>query len=305
MPVAVSACLITYNHAHVVEDAVRSLLAQDHSSFELLLSDDCSTDGTYEVLERLAAVDARVRLLRTPHNLGMAGNANFAVRHARGHYVALLHHDDIYAPNLLRRWAELLDRHPSAGFVSNAYRSHHTGAIDSHPFAELNRGRDVLERHMLPIFACPVRGTAMIRKRCWDAVGGIREQFGMLADVDLWMRLAERYDVAYTAEPLITVRQDRPDDYPRSYVDWSWRRLRLGHIIYGTNYAEHYGTRGLSARVRAAHYRYRVNVDIARWLAYAVVKRRADMLRSSDEVASPYEFWITACLRHVLARAAG
>lgn len=299
--VKVSACLLTYNHAHVVAEVVRSLLAQDLGDFELLVSDDCSRDGTYETVERAAAGDARLRLVRTPHNLGMAGNANHAVRLARGEYVALLHHDDLYAPSLLRRWAELLDRHPSAGFVSNAYAVYGSSRVDVHPFREINPGREILERHMLPLFASPVRGTAMIRKRCWDAVGGMRLQFGMLADVDLWMRLAERYDVAYVAEPLIMVRHDRPEDYPGAYSGWSWSRLRLAHELYGLNHEEHYGTRSPAARLVQARYRMRVNAEIARWLAYAIVKRRQDMLRSSDEVASRYEYRVTRALRRALA----
>src|SRR5688572_9914371 len=113
----VAACLLAYNHAHTLERAVRSVLAQDHQDFELVLSDDCSTDSTWEVVQQLASQDARMKPLRTPRKLGMAANANFAVSHTQSRYVALLHHDDVYASNLLDRWLDVAERHPSVAFV--------------------------------------------------------------------------------------------------------------------------------------------------------------------------------------------
>jgi len=92
-PPRVSVCLLAYNHAALIEDSIRSALAQDETNFELTISDDCSRDNTWEILERIAKSDARVRPIRPPHNLGMAGNANFAVSQAKAPYVALLNHE--------------------------------------------------------------------------------------------------------------------------------------------------------------------------------------------------------------------
>jgi glycosyltransferase involved in cell wall biosynthesis len=298
----VSVCLLTYNHAHIVEDTLQSVLQQSYVDFELIISDDCSTDGTYAALLAAAQTDPRLRVVQTPKNIGMAGNANFAVAQARGEYIALLHHDDIYSPQLIEAWASVLDRNPTAGFVSNSYRDHHTGRLYLHPFAERNHGRRILRRAMLPTWGCPVRGTAMIRKRCWDAVAGMREQFGMLADVDLWMRLAAKYDLGYVAQPLIMVRHDRPDYYPDAYWRWSWPRLKLTYAIYGAHHESFYGRASLGGRVQQAVYRARVNADILKWLGYGVVKRRRDILSSSDEVANAYEYWPVVAARKLLRR---
>jgi len=295
-------CLLTYNHKHIVETTLQSVLQQTYADFELIVSDDCSSDGTYALLVSMAQREPRLRVIQPPTNLGMAGNANFAVAQAQGEYIALLHHDDIYSPNLLEAWSDVLDRNPSAGFVSNSYRDHSTGKVVDHPFSELNPGKHVLQYNMLPYWGCPVRGTAMIRKRCWDAVGGMRERFGMLADVDLWMRLVAKYDLGYVPEPLITVRHDRPECYPESYWRWSWPRLKLGYDIYGTHHQEFYGERSLHARAHQAIYRARVNADILKWLGYAIVKRRRDMLATSSEVENDYEYWPVVMTRKVLGR---
>ena len=75
----ISVCLLTYNHAHLIESTIASILDQTISGYEIIVSDDCSTDNTWDVLQELAARDPRIKPVRTPHNLGMPGNANYAV----------------------------------------------------------------------------------------------------------------------------------------------------------------------------------------------------------------------------------
>ena len=299
----ISVCLLTYNHVAILSDTIRSVLAQDFQDFELILSDDCSSDGTWELLNEFARQDARVRALRTPHNLGMAGNANFAVARARAPYIALLHHDDLYAPNLLSAWLGVAERHPDVGFVSNRYANYQSDAIHGEDFAERSDGVRVLERRLLPRWDSPFRGTALIRRSCWDAVRGMRERFGLLADVDLWMRLARHYAVGYVREPVITVRQRRPEDYPDAYVYWTWPRQRITYDLHGVNRFEHFGRSSLRARANLAVFRVRVNASILYWLAYALLKRRWDMLATSGLVDNEYELWPVRLLRQVLARA--
>jgi len=71
--------LLTYNHVEVIVSTLQSILDQTITGYEVIVSDDCSTDGTWERILELAATDARIQPIRTPCNMGMAGNANFAV----------------------------------------------------------------------------------------------------------------------------------------------------------------------------------------------------------------------------------
>jgi glycosyltransferase involved in cell wall biosynthesis len=297
----ISVCLLIYNHATLVRSSVASVLAQDFRDFELILSDDCSSDGSWEVLQQLAAEDARIRLLRTPHNLGMCGNANFAVAAARGRYIALLHHDDLCARELLGAWLAVIERHPDMGFVSNGYANYASDVLHWEDFPERSDGVAVLERRLFPRWDSPFRGTALIRRSAWEAIGGMRERFGMLADVDLWMRLCARGSVGYVAKPLITVRQQRPADYPREYVAWSWARLRLLYDLHGVNRREYAARGAVRNRLRFWKFRARVSADVTRWLAYAIVKRRWRMLADSAEVENEYELGAGRALRRGLA----
>jgi glycosyltransferase involved in cell wall biosynthesis len=298
----ISVCLLTYNHSAIVRDTIESVLGQTFRDFELILSDDCSTDDTWLLLQQLAERDSRIRVVRTPRNLGMPGNANFAVAHARGEHVALLHHDDLYAPKLLQAWLDVIDRHPDMGFVSNCYGNYQSDVLHGEGFPERSDGVRLLEQRLLKRWDSPFRGTALIRRSCWDAVGGMRERFGLLADVDLWMRLAAQWSVGYVNEPVITVRQERPADYPSSYVDWSWPRLRLTFDVHGVNRLEHYGLESQKARASWLYFRARVSAHTAYWLVYAVAKQRWDMLATSEQVANAYELPVERWLRLGLAR---
>jgi glycosyltransferase involved in cell wall biosynthesis len=296
----VSACLLAYNHAHTLDRAVRSVLAQGYRDFELVVSDDCSTDSTWEVVQQLAARDERIKPIRTPRNLGMAANANFAVSHTQSRYVALLHHDDVYASNLFARWLDVAERHPSVAFVSNAY-AHGDSRVDYHPFDERTDGRVALERIIFPSWGCPIWGTALIRRACWDAVGGMRESYGMLADVDLWMRLAARWDIGYVPEPLITLKHERPEDYPEAYVRWSWSRLRLLYEVHGTNRREYFAGAPVRQTLEALKFRWRVSLNEISWVLRAIVRRRWEMLARSGEVANMYELAFARFARESLA----
>lgn len=303
MTYRVSVCLLAYNHSAVIEDSILSVLAQDERDFELIVSDDCSRDDTWEVIQRIAATDKRIRAIRTPRNLGMAGNANFAVELATSPYIALLHHDDICRPFLLRKWLELAERHPNVAFVTNAYANYGSDKVDEHDFSEVTPGRYALEKLFFPAWGFPVRGTALIRRSCWDQVGGMRLQFGLLADVDLWMRLARNWDVGYVREPLITVRHEIPEDYPPEYSRWSWSRVRTQYEIFGTNYEEYFGD-SLRGVVERNRFRLRVSSHEAFWLTYAVIRRRREMLTTSDQVANRFELPPVRALRRALRRIA-
>ena len=85
---------------------------QTIEDFEVIVSDDRSTDGTWEHILDLAEKDSRIRPIRTSSNIGMAGNANYAVSHSSQSYIALLHHDDLCRKDLLEKWVEVIQRHP-------------------------------------------------------------------------------------------------------------------------------------------------------------------------------------------------
>lgn len=92
----------TYNAARFIGETIRSALIQTHQSFELLVADDASRDGTPELIERLASDDPRVRLLRHAENRGPAAARNTALEASRGQFIAFLDSDDLWLPEKLK-----------------------------------------------------------------------------------------------------------------------------------------------------------------------------------------------------------
>lgn len=91
-----SICMPVFNGAAFIERAMASLQSQTDASWELILVDDASTDRTWEIIQRHAAADPRIRAFRNQTNLGQAKNWNECLRHVRGEWLGFLPADDIY-----------------------------------------------------------------------------------------------------------------------------------------------------------------------------------------------------------------
>lgn len=299
----IAVCMLTYNHAHLIESTLESILEQSITSYEVIVSDDCSTDGTWEILLEFSARDSRIKAVRTPHNLGMSGNGNYVVKQTERPYIALLHHDDIYSPDLLEKWAGVLERNPRASFVFNPYGVYGSELIYGEKMpGESFDGRWLLDNYLLPRWGCIVRGTAMIRRSAFQQVGGLREQFGLLGDVDLWMQLARYWDVGYVDEAIIHIRQERPDDYPEDYKEnnWSWRRRALLYEIHATNRLELYDLCNIVDRWQWWKFRLRLSVETAKWLIYGVVRRKPEIITTSALSNTAYDLFPLRVLRRGL-----
>ncbi len=299
----VTACLLTYNHRHVLPRVLESLECQTLGDFELIISDDGSSDGTWQYVSDWCSSRSWAKAIKNNGSSSMASNANHAFSESDTPFVALLHHDDLYRRDLLEKWARLLHKNPSAGFVFNAY-----GFSDDEPpkVEDVDRlidGPTFLKDELLLDWGCPVRGTAMIRKSAFEAVGGFNEEFGSIADVDLWMRLSASYDVGYVREPLIEVNQDRPDEgYPEEYSAFSWDRRRRLYEIHGQNLARLLSNeRSIWTNFALLRYRWMVSLDRLKWLLYAVAKDKNAMIENAHVGENPYEFqalkWLVEIFR--------
>ena len=115
----VSVCVLTFNHAKFIRQCLQSFIDQETSfDFEVIVADDCSVDGTQEIVKEFAArYPGRVRAVLNEENLG--GSLNFIQAHrlARGEYIAQMDGDDYALPGKLQSQSDFLDRHPEYNFV--------------------------------------------------------------------------------------------------------------------------------------------------------------------------------------------
>ena len=100
---AVSVVMPAYNCERYIEEAVRSVMAQTVSDWELIVIDDGSTDSTCDVVRRLMTEEPRITLHQNPENMGVAKTRNRGLAMSRGKYVALLDSDDVWHPEKLEK----------------------------------------------------------------------------------------------------------------------------------------------------------------------------------------------------------
>jgi glycosyltransferase involved in cell wall biosynthesis len=106
--------LPVFNGETYLPESLEALLGQSYEDFELVISDNASTDGTADICRRYAKQDSRIRYIRQPRNIGLNPNHNYVVRQARGELFKMASHDDLYARDLLKRCVDALDEKPQA-----------------------------------------------------------------------------------------------------------------------------------------------------------------------------------------------
>jgi len=115
------------NGGELIRRCLDSLLAQDMEDFEILISDNASTDGTQDVIREYAASDPRIRPLLNKEDVGQIENFNNVVRHARGRYFRWIGAEDWLEPNYASRCSAVLDDDPDTIVVTNFFRIHIEG----------------------------------------------------------------------------------------------------------------------------------------------------------------------------------
>ncbi|UCG57947.1 MAG: glycosyltransferase family 2 protein [Phycisphaerales bacterium] len=110
---SVSIGMPVFNGANYITEALDSLLAQTYTDFEIIISDNASTDGTEEICRAYARKDRRIRYLRNKTNLGAVKNYNRVFALSSGEYFKWAAHDDMCAPEYLERCVDVLSQHPS------------------------------------------------------------------------------------------------------------------------------------------------------------------------------------------------
>lgn len=123
-----------YNGEKYLTEVLKSLLSQTFTDFELVITDNASTDQTPEIIREFAVRDTRIHYHRNPTNLGAAGNYNILVELACGKYFKWAAADDLCAPTLIEKCVAQLDEHPEAimAYGRTILIDEHGGIIEYH-----------------------------------------------------------------------------------------------------------------------------------------------------------------------------
>jgi glycosyltransferase involved in cell wall biosynthesis len=196
--VPVSVVIPAYNRPDMVVRAVRSALEQQPSPpREVIVVDDCSTDGTGE-----AAARAGARVVRHEVNLGEGAARNTGIQHARQPWVALLDSDDEWLPHLLATLWPLRDRHVLVGGASlncpaEPGFDRYAGVLARDPLVLRSPSALIYPENFVA-----ASGT-MVQRQAIQAVGGYTPELKRGADMDLWIRLLERGTGIIVPKPVV------------------------------------------------------------------------------------------------------
>jgi len=208
----ISVLIPTYNYARFLPEAIESVLAQDLTDFELILSDDCSRDESAEIIRRYASQDSRIRAHLHPANLGMVPNWNWCRQQARGEYLQFLFGDDRFSsPQALGKMAAMLDQHASASMAVCARHviDEHSEIFDFWDHLEtegLHRGYDVGRRCLLQLQNL-IGEPSVVMLRADRLKRGFDPRYRQIVDLELWCHVLQTGDLAYTKEPLCQFRR--------------------------------------------------------------------------------------------------
>lgn len=208
----VSVIMATYNGSQFIRQSVNSILAQTLHDFELVITDDCSTDDTGAILDGI--VDTRVRVLRNTENKGVVWSRNRCLAAARGQYIAMLDHDDLSRPTRLAKQVAYLDMHSSTVLVGTAAHTLSNGVLapTRHPV----RTSPAMIRWLLHIANPLVCSSIMVRTSAVRQLGTfMREDYKYADDYDLYHRLMVLGDVARLDEPLTIYRLHATNSFRR------------------------------------------------------------------------------------------
>jgi hypothetical protein len=179
----VSVLMTAYNRASFIGPAIESVLAQTFADFELVIVDDCSTDGTPEIARQYERLDSRVRVLINERNLGDYGNRNYTATLARGQYLKFHDSDDMMYPHCLDVMVSMLRAEPAAGFGLSSGHAWPGG-----PCPMLLTPRMAYQREFFGggLFMCGPAG-AIFRSEAFRSLGGF-PLLGPHSDVLMWLR---------------------------------------------------------------------------------------------------------------------
>lgn len=201
----VSILLTCYNHIAYIEACVEGIRAQTFQDFEIIAIDDGSTDGTREWLSQ----QSDMKVIFNETNLGTYATLNVALASAKGDFIAVLNDDDLWAPRKLEAQLALFEAHPQVGLVhTDGYFIDGKGdRMEGSPlgfeFPRTETGDVLIDL----IYANKIIASAvLVRRECFEQLGGFNESYFGSGDWEMWMRIAEKWHVGFVAEPLTMYR---------------------------------------------------------------------------------------------------
>lgn len=245
----VSIIFTSFNHKEYLKQALDSLINQTYSNYELIIVDDCSTDGSQEILLKYKFLDKVTLILQTINSGSYVKASNYGASFAKGEYLLFAQCDDFAEVNQIEVLLNAFHRNPTAGVVfSKSNLVDEKGKVFSDDyygrekrFKEAVKNNGLIKATKMKeflSFSCviPNLSAALIKHNLFKEVRGLSEQYLVVADWEFWLDLTEKTDFYYVSQPLNYFRQHATTI--RSSVKMKIQILEIYNMLY--NHIEKY-----------------------------------------------------------------
>jgi len=218
-PTKISVIIPTYNREATLERAIKSVLAQTHRNFELIVIDDGSTDNTSQIIDKYSR---EIRYFSKLH-AGVSSARNLGLEKSEGTWVAFLDSDDYWLPGKLEIQMEYIIKHPGIMIVQTDEQWIRNG-VPVNPMKKHKKYSGWIFKYCLPL--CIVSPSAvLVHQKVFNDVGVFDESFPVCEDYDLWLRITVKYQIGLIPEKLIVKTGGHADQLSKKY--WGMDRFRV------------------------------------------------------------------------------
>ena len=208
----ISVILTSYNHDKYIHEAINSILNQTFTDFELLILDDASCDNSWNLINQYS--DSRIKAFRSEKSGEVVYRINNAiVELALGEYIAIHHSDDVWALDKLEKQVAFLDANQEVGAVFTWVQiiNEHGEEKENDDFNQENKTRWQWLQQLFAGDNHLNHPSVLIRKQCYQDVGGYRYDLVQTPDAEMWSRVLIKYPIHVIQERLTKHR--RPSDH--------------------------------------------------------------------------------------------
>jgi glycosyltransferase involved in cell wall biosynthesis len=202
----------SYNHGRFIERAIKSVLAQTYTDYELIIMDDGSSDNSCENIAGIS--DSRIKVKALKENVGASEAMNIALAMSKGAYIAVCNSDDEWHPKKLEIQVPFLDQNSALSAVfsnvtwindrNDILKEFHTPYF--HVFRQRNRSRWNWLRDLIENGNCLCHPSVLIRREVYEELGNYDNRFRQLPDLHMWTKLVQRGDIFVMPDKLVAFR---------------------------------------------------------------------------------------------------
>jgi glycosyltransferase involved in cell wall biosynthesis len=227
MNIRISIVMPVFNGIKYIKDAIQSILDQDFCEWELLIGDNCSTDGTRQYLDTLN--DSRIRVFKNSNNLGIFGNLNNLIKNCRSDIVQVLCSDDRFLNGALDKVVNFMEKDPSCAISRCFAIGDRERLLKGQPDQLMADLPNKLSPNAA-ILAFSTFGNlvgnlskASFRVKFINQAGGFDQNYPYAGDWEAWIRVSSKYGISLNNEELI---------YQRKHINQNSYLLNKNNELY-------------------------------------------------------------------------